>query len=71
MAILVGSRLPKSDLLIVQKLNVMKLTKFEVDKLSTAEANAIKAGSGWSYTGTNSCYGASSDTVDDSGETCR
>lgn len=48
----------------------MKLTKFEVDKLSTAEANAIKAGSGWSYTGSNSCYGDVSDTVSESSETC-
>lgn len=48
----------------------MKLTKFEVDKLSTAEANAIKAGSGWSYTGNNKCYGATSDTVNGSAELC-
>jgi len=48
----------------------MKLSKFEVDKLSTAEANAIKAGSGWSYTGSNKCYGASSDSVNGSTETC-
>jgi len=48
----------------------MKLTKFEVDKLSTAEANAIKAGSGWSYTGSSKCYGATSDTVSGSSETC-
>lgn len=48
----------------------MKLTKFEVDKLSTAEANAIKAGSGWSYTGSNKCYGATADTVTTNGEVC-
>lgn len=49
----------------------MKLTKFEVDKLSTAEANAIKAGSGWSYTGSNKCYGATSDTVTSTYEDCK